>query len=582
MTDRLYKYSILFCLLFFIQLHSQVIQSVSVMGNKVFTSQELLNALSKFKTQKIYAAITDSAGASVKKLLSSGGYFHSKINAELVNLSGQNFELRITLSEGIPTYINSIKVTGLKGNDSLIAESRFVFLKENLFSQFELEKTIDELLSRYENEGYPFAAVKIASVNFNADSINSRADIRLTIDKKNLCTIDKVEIEGNTKTSSRFITQSSRIELKSIYSQKRIDEIPKQLNRLRFFEPVETPLFFMKNGEGVLRIKIKEKETNSFDGIIGYVPAATDNSSGYFTGFVNIGLRNLFGSGRSAMFRWQTETRETQELELKYSEPWLFNLPLNIDLSLFQRKQDTTYVQRNLEARLEYLATENLSAGVLISTQSTIPSENLISASIFNSTSFITGLTLKYDSRNDFYSPTSGVFFSNVYKFARKNITAKKQFTAVPEGSFNIQKFEVDLAFYLSLFQQQVTALTLHARELKGENYDEADYYRLGGTNSMRGYREKQFSGNRILWSNLEYRFLFSNRSYGFVFLDNGYFLKNGDAARNIEELSQFLTGYGFGLNLETGLGVLTVSFALANGDSFKEGKIHFGIMNEF
>ena len=38
----------------------------------------------------------------------------------------------------------------------------------------------------------------------------------------------------------------------------------------------------------------------------------------------------------------------------------------------------------------------------------------------------------------------------------------------------------------------------------------------------------------------------------------------------------------GIGLNLETGVGLLGVSFALAAGDSFTDGKIHFGIINEF
>lgn len=585
MTGRLFKYVLFFFFILSFPLQAQVIQVISVTGNKLFTQAELLITLSSFKSQKIYPAITDSARMALKRYLSSAGYFHSKVEAGLVKLNQPNsFEMKVTVDEGTVTTIDNIFITGLPKDDSLYADARFLFLKKAPFVQYEFEKALDELLTRFEDTGYPFASVKITSVNIKTGSTGlNTADIRLTIDKKNLCTIDRIEIEGNSKTSSAFIINSTRLNLKTIYSQKRIDEIPKQLNRLRFFEPVETPLFFLSGGtEGVLRIKIKEKETNSFDGIIGYVPSSQSNADGYFTGYINIGLRNLFGSGRSALFRWQNESRETQELELKYSEPWLFNYPFNLDLSLFQRKQDTTYVQRNLEARLEYLAAENFSAGVIISSLSTIPSENLISSSIFNSSSFITGFTLKYDTRDDYYSPTGGLYFNNVYKFAKKTITPNKLITSAPEGSFNLQKFEIDLGFYLSLFTRQVAALTLHARELKGTNYDESDYYRLGGTNTLRGYREKQFSGNRLLWSNFEYRFLFSNRSFGFLFLDGGYFLRSQDAVRNIEELSGFKTGYGFGINLETGLGVLSVSFALANGDSFKEGKIHFGILNEF
>jgi outer membrane protein insertion porin family len=84
------------------------------------------------------------------------------------------------------------------------------------------------------------------------------------------------------------------------------------------------------------------------------------------------------------------------------------------------------------------------------------------------------------------------------------------------------------------------------------------------------------------MWGNLEYRLLLTRRTFAFVFFDAGYYLRNADTRQNIHELSAFKTGYGLGLNLETGLGILGVSFALGKGDSFSQGKIHFGIINEF
>lgn len=585
MTGRQYKYIFFFFFFSALSIRPQAIQSISLSGNRAFSADELLSRVAKFKTQKIYNGIADSAKTDLQKYMASAGYFNAAIQCALTPIgNSKNYELKISIYEGNVTFIKDIIISGVTAGDSSNAASRFTYLKNSPFILSGFEKTIDELLTVYENSGYPFASIKLSSVSFSKDSAGrSNADIHLSIDKKDLCRIEKVEIEGNSKTSSRLITQSSRIQLSSIYSQKTIENIPILLNRLRFFEPVETPSFyFNEKNEGVLKIKIKEKETNSFDGIIGYVPSSTEGQSGYFTGFINVGLRNLFGTGRSVLFRWQTETRQTQELELKYAEPWLFNYPFNLDLSLFQRKQDTTYVQRNLELKLEYLAGENISAGVILSTQSTIPSENLISTSIYNSSSLVTGFSLKFDSRDDYYAPTGGIFFNNVYKFIKKTISRNKLVKEGLEGSFNLQKFEIDLALYHSFFERQVAALSFHARELKGSNYDISDYYQLGGTNTLRGYREKQFWANRLLWSNVEYRFLFSNRSFGFLFLDGGYFLRSADTARNITELSDFKIGYGLGMNIETGLGVLSISFALAKGDSFKEGKIHFGIINEF
>lgn len=101
-----------------------------------------------------------------------------------------------------------------------------------------------------------------------------------------------------------------------------IEELPKRLNRLRYFEPVATPQFLINTEkEGVLLIEVKEKQTNNFDGIIGYIPASKEGEKGYVTGLVNVSLRNLFGTGRAAAFHWQQFNRFSQDVEIKYLEP---------------------------------------------------------------------------------------------------------------------------------------------------------------------------------------------------------------------------------------------------------------------
>jgi outer membrane protein insertion porin family len=167
--------------------------------------------------------------------------------------------------------------------------------------------------------------------------------------------------------------------------------------------------------------------------------------------------------------------------------------------------------------------------------------------------------------------------------FSKKNINGPPEFiTSETETEINLQRFEATLALFYELFRRQVIAFDINGRELRGPFFEESDLYRLGGTNSLRGYREDQFLGNRIYWSNLEYRFFLSRRTFAFLFFDTGYFLRSADEESNIIEQEEFKIGYGLGINLETAIGVLGVSFALAEGDSFSDGLIHFGIINEF
>jgi len=581
------KFFLIISILITTNLFSQTISKIEITGNKFFPENDYLSWIQISNGGKYFRGIEDSIRSRIFNGLKEKGYFHSSFNEiKVEKIDSSKSLLSINLSEGKPTLINKIHLHKLS-RDSVQLTNILSQLNDSQFTRANIEVVFSEILDYCENHGFPFASVKLESVEFTNDSLkeNYFANLFMSIVQGSRSSIDKIEVAGNTKTKDYVIARAIQIQKGEEYSQKKIDVISERLSRLRFFDPVEPPSFYFNSKqEGVLKITIKEKETNFFDGIAGYVPAVNDKESGYLTGFVNVSLRNLFGTGRAASFRWQQENRFSQELELRYLEPWLFGFSFNIEGGLFQRKQDSTYVQRNLDGKLDYLATNEITASLLISTQSTIPTESQLNQfTVFNSTSFTTGVNLTIDTRDDFYAPTSGIFFNNSYKYTSKTINGPSQFiTPDTKTKTTFQRLEFDFSIFKQLFNRQVAMLGVHARELRGSDVELSDLYFLGGTNSLRGYREKQFQGNRLLWSNLEYRLLLTRRSYAFLFFDTGYFLRNADIQKNIPETSAFKTGYGFGLTIETGLGVLGVSFALANGDSFGEGKIHFGIINEF
>ncbi len=586
MTRRIIRNCLAFFFFTYTFLSAQEIFSIQITGNKIFTTNDYLGWMKVSPGTKIFPALEDSIRGRIYSSLRSEGYFHPAVNSKVEKIDSSKSKLIVDVDEGKPTIIGKIIFnSGLK--DSLRLANILSDLDNAVFTKGNIESAFSNIFDYYENIGFPFASIKIESVQFVDDSSthDHTVNLFLTIDTGTKSKIDKIEIEGNTKTKDNVITRALQIEKGESYSQKQIDDIPDKLNRLRFFEPVEVPTYFINSkNEGVLKISIKEKQTNYFDGIAGYIPPANDNTKGYLTGFVNINLRNLFGTGRAASFRWQQENQYSQELEIQYLEPWLFGFPFNVQGSLFQRKQDSTYVQRNFEGALEYIATPEISASVIVNSQSTIPTERNVNIfTVYNSSAFTSGVNLKIDTRDDFYAPTSGILFINSYKFTQKTINGPAQFiTADTKTKQNFQRLEFDFSIFKQLLSRQILAFAVHARELRGSDFEISDLYFLGGARSLRGYREKQFQGNRIIWSNLEYRFLLTRRTFAFLFFDSGYFLRNADETRQIAEISGFRNGYGFGINLETSLGVLGVSFALGKGDSISEGKIHFGIINEF
>jgi outer membrane protein insertion porin family len=139
-----------------------------------------------------------------------------------------------------------------------------------------------------------------------------------------------------------------------------------------------------------------------------------------------------------------------------------------------------------------------------------------------------------------------------------------------------------DLSYYLSTFNRQVIAAELHLRDFSSSTMDMSDLFRLGGASTLRGYQEGQFLGSRIVWTNLEYRFLVAPRSFFYGFVDFGYIVQPDIAAMNIAASEQSKIGYGIGVRLDSALGLIGVSFALGEGDTFSTAKIHIRLINEF
>ncbi len=567
-------------LLFYFNISAQLISSIQINGDKYFSKKDYIKWASINQGEKINNEICDSIKKNILNSLQQEGFYNADVNIKYIPVDSYHVKLIFLINENEPTYISKIEYK-VEREDSSFIKNKLSQLGGKIFRKYYIENMFNDLLDYYENNGYPFASIKISSIYFYSDSLNNKNYVKIFLDlnKGEQIKIQHIEIEGNTKTKDYVILRELGITHGDLYNQNKIELIPARLNKLNFFEQIDNPLFYINTkGEGILKIIVKEKVTNNFDGIIGYVPGI-DKRKGYFTGFVNIGLKNLFGTGRLGFIRWQKDERSSQEFELRYTEPWVFNFPINISANYFQRIHDTTYIQSDYGGIFEYQVSSNISTSFTISKQSTVPQESKNKIiTVHNSSATTTGISLKIDTKDSHYAPRNGVLLNNSYKYSLKKIN--NQNTDGNLNKIHFQRLEIDFELYKEIFLNQVAAIKIYAREIRGSNTEISDLYFLGGTKTLRGYREKQFIGNRILWSNLEYRYLLANNSFAFLFLDTGYFwlLDNPDGNKK----DSFKIGYGFGLNIDTSLGVLGVSFALAKGDSFSEGKIHFGIISEF
>jgi outer membrane protein insertion porin family len=513
------------------------------------------------------------------------GYLDVDVNLESLIYSSDSatVDVGLSISEGRQTLLGRFLLSGQSQFADEEITSRFNAKVGEPLDAATLEQDVDELLSRYERIGYPFAQCRIGEVERRRGEETDSLDLTLEIDEGPRVTIDEIQVQGNKETDPSVVVRETRLQVGETFNPEKVDAIRQRLQRLNIFSDVSEPELYTRNNKGGLLIKVREGNTNTFDGVVGYIPSTSSGQSGYVTGLASIAMRNLFGTGRKLGVNWQREDRNTQELGVRYVEPWLFGAPVNLGGGFLQRQQDTSYVRRVFDLKSELMFSEKFSASLLFGSESIIPSADSSVSTVFRTAATTLGVEIQYDTRDDIYSPTSGARYRTDYSFGNKRTSdIPSAYAGSVPTKMTIQRFTLDLDFYLTTFARQVLALTVHGRELQSEQYEEGELFRLGGARTLRGYRENQFIGARVGWSNVEYRFLLARRSFIYGFMDGGYYSRPADEVRSIPQTEAFKYGYGFGVQLETGLGNIGVSYALGQGDTFATGKIHFGLINEF
>lgn len=559
------------------------IRSLSVEGNLTFTTREIFGWLSSREGLPFNQNILRNDLQGIQEKYREQGYYSAMVESHATfSEDSASAEITIRITEGKQSVAGELRIEGMNALTAPEVLAFFDTKSARPLDRGTLERDIDALLQRYEQAGYPFTICSVATVTHRSGEENDFVDILLEVAEGNRLTIDEIRVVGNKETDASVVVRETRVAFGELYNPSRIEAIRSRLRRLNIFADVSEPELYIRDQNGGLLITVKEGNTNTFDGVIGYIPGPTEGESGYLTGLASVSMRNLFGTGRKLSFRWQREDRFSQELGLRYLEPWIFGFPANLGGGFFQRQQDTTYVRRMLDLKGELMLTDEISIGLLFGSESVIPSDSTATR-VFRSSTISVGGELQYDTRDDIYSPTSGARYRTDYQYGSKRIrNIPPALAEKVKSKVTVQRFSLDLDFFVTTFTRQVLAVGLHGRELRSGQLEESEMFRFGGARTLRGYRENQFLGSRVAWSNAEYRFLLSRRSFFYGFLDSGYYFRTADELRDLPQSDALRLGYGVGLQVETGLGLMGVSFALGQGDTFTNGKIHFGLINEF
>ncbi|MGB9773948.1 MAG: BamA/OMP85 family outer membrane protein [Bacteroidota bacterium] len=554
-----------------------LLSSVRVVGNKALSSDVLLQTLGLHAHTAFANDTLRAALGRLYKQYEELGYPFIRVRVDSTRDS-LGVSLQLLIQEGTQALLDAVAIAGAVALPEKIKEEIQTSTADIACTPQAIQNVATKVLEYYRGHGYPFASVDVARVEYVADSTVVRAKIFLKVAEGERVRIQKVRINGNEGTQADLILRAARIRLGDFYDETEMEKVRQRLLRLGIFSEVHKPELYVSGHESGVLINVKEGLANTFNGFIGYIPSAATVQRGYFIGDATIVLRNLFGTGRAFSAQWKKEDQLTQALRVSYREPFIFHLPVNVEVGYGLRQQDSTYVLTELQLSSDAELWDGLFVGATFAERFVTPSASigiLGYGTLTRSSRRSTSLFLRYDSRDNVWAPVSGFRYETEYAYGLKSHATVMQ---------PVQEMRVDGEGYWSFLPRSVLALRLHLRDIRGSSIDVSDLYRIGGSKLLRGYREGQFLASRAIIGTVEYRFLTGKSTFLFVFLDAGSLQQLGGSsegfalqARRAEKL-----GYGLGIQMETPLGLINVGYALGAGDTFTTGKMHLSIVNEF
>jgi outer membrane protein assembly factor BamA len=467
-----------------------------------------------------------------------------------------------------------------KGNveERLLQEAgyRERFYRQKPFSYKQVARLMQRLVQLSENKGYPFALLRLDSLQINKNSIAAA----LYYEPGPFITFDSLQIQGEVRIKQRFLAAHLGIMPGAPFNQQRIEEAFQHLEELPYIRLTEAPALSFQNRQARLLLNLRRQPANRIDGILGMQSKPAGGI--LLTGQLDLFLQNPFGGGKTIAVNWQRLNEESQQLDLAYRHPYLLNSPVTLVLEGNLLKEQEQFLNRNARVALQ----ARQKAGIMLSLEYQFKDTRLLDdargADLASFRIHKYGVRGEYKKLDNHLLPRQGVVLGAEVLAGPKHISRMADGSTHNLGTNLQMNAALDAQIYWSLAARTVLALQGTAALLFDENLFLPDLYRLGGLQSIRGFREKSLFASKYALLQTEIRQQLGNSSYVFLFYDLGLL----QYKLPVTSYRDWPMGAGAGLSLQASTGQFSLVYALGHQQnqtiSLKNSQVHFGYTSRF
>ena len=468
------------------------VSKISIIGNSAFSDEEIKKIMTT-KTPSLFRFW--SAGGAydpdrieydkelVKEFYSENGYVNFAFTSTISQLiKGSNkFEIIMTVSEGDQFNFGPIDVnTKLKKLDANVIKENLSYNEGNIFNSNVIKESVEFIKNTASTYGFTFIQIDPEMIINEKDQT---VNITFNIDEGPKVYVNRVNIDGNTRTIDKVIRRELLFSEGDAYNKLSINYSKDKIKSLNFFESVQineekTNDFDKLN----LNINVKEKNTGSATIGAGY---GDQNGTTLTAG---ISESNFLGRGQKVKF--STSFSSTQNLyDISLTEPYFYNKDLSVRGDLYSKFSDPDNVNYETETvGIGFSVAFPLSKNNRITTKySLLTSKTTADANATSyeqllsgtSTVSIAGYILSLDNRNSPYKPTNGSIF-----------TIEQNLAGIG-GTSNYLENKISYKKYLKLGKEITGAIKTQFGSINGYGgkYAPVDQmFNIGGKN-LRGFK---------------------------------------------------------------------------------------------
>jgi outer membrane protein insertion porin family len=586
---------------------SAKIREINFIGNKVFSESTLHDEM-QLSTPNWFSWYTKNDLYSKDKLTGdlenvrsyylNRGYLEFNIESTQVSLTPdkKNMYLTVTLHEGEPYTINSIKLVGnLLDREAEL--SKLVKIKPGeRFSAEKLQAATKAIVNKLGEYGYAFASVNAQP---QIDQEHHTVDLTLQVDPSRRVYVRRINVVGNTRTRDEVVRREMRQLESSWFDSNRLALSKDRINRLGYFTDVDVTTVPVEGtpDQVDVDVKVTEKPTGAITLGLGYGSGEGPIIS------AGVSQDNVFGSGTSLALNVNTSStfrtltvsqvdpyftvdgiKRITDVYYRTSEPLTFSSTTDSSFRIITLGADLKFGVPFSEADMVYfgLGVEQNRLDV----DSTTPQSYIDYVKDFGRVSNNVPVTIGWsrDARDSALVPSRGYYAQANAEYG------------TPIGGTQYYKTDVQAQYYYSFSRGFVLGLNFQGGYGNGigNPYPIFKNYYAGGIGSVRGYETSSLGprdattgdpigGSKMIVGNVEVTFPLPGTGYDrtlrvFTFLDGGNVWGSEGNSIGANGLRY---GYGVGLAWISPIGPLKLSLGFPvvkhTGDQYQKFQFQIG-----